>query len=208
MFEGEYKNGRLNGKGKEYYSNGELRFEGEYLNNKKWNGKLYEYKNDCDSKKKENNVKKNISYDLINGNGKVKEYNNSGKLVFEGEYKNGENHGKGKEYDYDYDDLNLIFEGEFINGRKCGKGKEYYLENGKIIFEGEYRNSNRWNGKMYNFKDNISYDIINGSGKVKEYNAKGELYFEGEYFRGRKWNGKGKYDWKNGEIDLNCFLAI
>jgi len=33
IFEGEYKNGRKNGKGKE------LLFEGEYLNGKRWNGK-------------------------------------------------------------------------------------------------------------------------------------------------------------------------
>ena len=31
MFEGEYLNGERNGKGKEYYSNGEVRFEGEYI---------------------------------------------------------------------------------------------------------------------------------------------------------------------------------
>ena len=31
-FEGEYINGERNGKGKEYYYNGELKFEGEYLN--------------------------------------------------------------------------------------------------------------------------------------------------------------------------------
>ena len=31
LFEGEYLNGKRNGKGKEYW-NGELEFEGEYLN--------------------------------------------------------------------------------------------------------------------------------------------------------------------------------
>ena len=32
-FDGEYLNGKFNkGKGKEYYSNGQLRFEGEYSN--------------------------------------------------------------------------------------------------------------------------------------------------------------------------------
>jgi len=35
---------------------------------------------------------------LINGYGKVKEYNNSKKLIFEGEYLNGKRNGKGKEY--------------------------------------------------------------------------------------------------------------
>ena len=31
MFEGEYLNGERNGKGKEYYDNGKLKFEGEYI---------------------------------------------------------------------------------------------------------------------------------------------------------------------------------
>ena len=40
IFEGKYKNGKRNGKGKEYY-NDELIFEGEYINGKRWNGKGY-----------------------------------------------------------------------------------------------------------------------------------------------------------------------
>ena len=34
IFEGEYLNGKRNGKGKGYYENGKLKFEGEYLNGK------------------------------------------------------------------------------------------------------------------------------------------------------------------------------
>ena len=32
LFEGEYKNGKRNGEGKEYYEEGKLYFEGKYLN--------------------------------------------------------------------------------------------------------------------------------------------------------------------------------
>ena len=35
-FEGEFKNGERNGKGKEYDDKGKLIFEGEYFNGKKW----------------------------------------------------------------------------------------------------------------------------------------------------------------------------
>ena len=35
-------NGIKNGKGKEYDYEGNLEFDGEYLNGKKWNGKEYE----------------------------------------------------------------------------------------------------------------------------------------------------------------------
>ena len=43
IFEGEYLNGKRNGKGKEYYYfDGKLKFEGEYLNGER-NGKGKEY---------------------------------------------------------------------------------------------------------------------------------------------------------------------
>jgi len=43
IFDGEYKDGKWNGIGKEYYSrNGQLKYDGEYLNGKK-NGKGKEY---------------------------------------------------------------------------------------------------------------------------------------------------------------------
>ena len=34
LYEGEYLNGKRNGKGKQYYPNGNLKFEGEFLNYK------------------------------------------------------------------------------------------------------------------------------------------------------------------------------
>ena len=43
VFEGEYLNGKRNGKGREYDCNGKLVFEGEYLNDERWdayNGKI------------------------------------------------------------------------------------------------------------------------------------------------------------------------
>ena len=48
-----------------------MEFEGEFLFNKKWNGKGYD----------ENG---NIIYELINGNCKVKEYDYDDYLIFEG----------------------------------------------------------------------------------------------------------------------------
>ena len=110
IFEGEYLNGKRNGKGKEYNCwDGKLRFEGEYLNDKEWIGTRYDYDG-------------NILYELNNSiNGKGKEYNCDGKLLFEGEY---------------------------LNGEKNGKGKEYY-EDSKLRFEGEYKNDKKWNGIGY-----------------------------------------------------------
>ena len=68
IFEGEYLNGKRNGKGKEY-DDGKLEFEGEYLNDKRY-GKGKEY------------------FSTSFGPS----------LSFEGEYFKGKRHGKGKEY--------------------------------------------------------------------------------------------------------------
>ena len=58
-------NGEKNGKGKEYYTSeflfpGLIKFEGEYLNNKKWTGKGYD-------------LNENLLYELKNGKGYIKE---------------------------------------------------------------------------------------------------------------------------------------
>ena len=103
-----------------------MEYEGEFLYNKKWNGKGYD----------ENG---NIIYELINGNGSVKEYYDEGKLKFEGQYLNGKKTGKGKEYNsYNY---KLEFEGEYLDGKRNGKGKEYW--NDILKFEGEYLNGKK-----------------------------------------------------------------
>ena len=190
IFEGEYKDGIKNGKGKKYYNNGNLKFEGKYLNGKKWNGKGYDRKG-------------NLIYELKNGDGYVKKYYyahifHKDVLIYEGEYKNGEKNGKGKEYDR-YG--KLIYEGEYKDGKKQGKGKKYYHNekddyiNNYIKFEGEFLNGKKWNGKGYDKKRNIIYELKNGNGYIKkyyyEYYNRGHLIFEGEYKNGEK-NGKGK----------------
>ena len=75
-------------KGK-FYVNSKLEYEGDYLYNKKFNGKGYD----------ENG---NVIYELINGNGEVKEYDDeTGELIFEGEYLNGKRGKEKVEYIYD-----------------------------------------------------------------------------------------------------------
>ena len=87
-----------------------MKFEGEYLNGEKINGKLY-------------NINGNLYCNLAIANGLIKEYDYYGRLIFEGEYLNGKRNGVGKEYN----ELSgkLKFEGEYLNDKKNGKGKEY-----------------------------------------------------------------------------------
>ena len=231
IFEGEYINGLKNGKGKEYHKNGKLSFEGEYLNDLK-NGMGYEYYLNGKIKSEGEylfgkywNIKvydKNhkIINELKEGKGYVKKYNKNNILLAESDFKNGVINGKGKEY---YNNGTLGFEGELLNGYKTGKCK-LYSENGNLAFEGEFLydqpikgkryinkkleyegeflNFVKYNGKGYDEKGNIAYELKNGFGKVKEYFKDNEkLYFVGEYKDGKR-NGKGKEYQENGKINI------
>ena len=83
-------------------------------------------------------------------NGIGEEYNDDGKIIFEGKYVNGKKW-KGIEYIYDEYNGHLIFECEYKNGKKEGKGKEYDRYNGDLIFEGNYLNGKR-NGEGIEYK--------------------------------------------------------
>ena len=146
-FEGEYLNGKRHGIGREYGMFG-LEFEGEYLNGKR-NGKGKEY---------QSSSLVSFEGEYLNGkrNGKGKEYK-GGKVIFEGEYLNDQRSGKGKEYNkYGV----LIFEGEYLDDQRNGKGKEYGAV-GELIFEGEYQNGHKIRGDgldiYYLEEDDIYY---------------------------------------------------
>ena len=75
----------------------------------------------------------------------------------------GERNGIGKEFSSDQNIL--LFEGEYLNGKKNGKGKEYYV-NRNIKFEGEYLNGYKIEGKGYNDKGKLIFELErNGKGK-------------------------------------------
>ena len=72
-------------------------------------------------------------------------------------------------------------------------------DKGKLIFEGEYLNGKKWNGKGYDNLGNIVYELKDGKGLVKEYSYYLRLDFEGEYLNGER-NGKGKEYNDKGEL--------
>ena len=199
QFEGEYLYDHKR-KGKEYFDNGRIKFEGEYLYDKYWDGIGYDYEG------------KEI-FRLIQGKGKIVEYSklfgSENSVCFIGEYLYGKRNGKGKEYN---GKNNLLFEGEYINGKRNGKGKEYnsnfnYSTNKNEItfFEGNYLNGVRYGkGKEYDNEGNILFEgeycygkRWNGVGIEKYVKT---LIFQGEYKNGKYWNGKGiDYEIKNGK---------
>ena len=190
IYEGEYLNGKRNGKGKEYDKEGNLIFKGEYLNGKRHNGTQY-FEDEI--------------YELKNGKGIIKEKESDEDFIFKGEYLNGEKNGKGKCFFVDL----LYFDGEYLNGKKWnGKGyfnnKSYELRDGKVSIK-EYDENNilklsfqylngertgRW--LLYNDVGNLIFDgeLLNDklNGLCKLY--KNCNYFEGDFLCGRKKNGK------------------
>ena len=127
----EIKNGK--GKIKDYYANGEIKFEGQYLNGlKNGNGKEYYKSKDFETNR--------CVY--ANNNNNICYY--KGKLEYEGEDLN-DDYDDYDDYDYDddYNNINIKYKGEYLNGLRNGKGKEYD-RNGKLIFEGVYFKGKRW----------------------------------------------------------------
>jgi antitoxin component YwqK of YwqJK toxin-antitoxin module len=256
IFEGEYKNGKREGKGKEYkYFNNEKKiiFEGEYLNGNRWKGKEYDYNSygnivhereyqnignyetgkyirrrkigrireirwrgwrgeslfyTCQRRRRKYidlsyNVESEIISGLRNVENYVKEFDEHGKLIYWGEHKNGKRNGEGIEYTYINKKYKIIFDGEFLNGIKWnGKIKEYD-KYGYTIFEGKYLSGKKNGiGKEYNQNGLIfegEYKDGKRNGKGKEYNYFGDVIYEGEYKNGKR-NGKGKEYDKNGNI--------
>ena len=69
---------------------------------------------------------------------------------------------------------------------------------GKLEYEGDYLYNKKINGKGYDKDGNIIYELINGTGKVKEYYNNKQLIFDGELLNGKKkWKSKRIYSrWK------------
>ena len=187
IYEGEYLNGERSGKGK-LYENNELKYEGEFLNGKR------------NRKGKELHYKKYYEGIFINDekNGKFKGYDENNTLIFEGEFKEGKKIGKCMEIDCD-----TKFEGEYLsNEKKIGK----FYRGGELVFEGEvncYDTRINGYGKEY-WSDKLTFEGVYKNGKktghFKDYLAAYDEYliFDGE-IKDDIRNGKGK-EYLNGEL--------
>ena len=75
------------------------------------------------------------------------------------------------------------------------------------MFEGEYLYQKKWNGKLYDTNGNIISELINGNGKVKEYDEEyGYISFEGEYLNGKRY-GKEKNIIKEKFVSMENILT-
>ena len=133
IFEGEYKNKKRNGFGKEYYK-GKLIFEGQYKDGLK-NGPGKKYDDEKGNLLFEGIYLNGVEWE---GEGQIVEMDDKSntsfknrKAIYYGKITEGKINGYGRKADFD----NWIdYEGYFIKGKKCGFGKEFHYS--KLVYEG------------------------------------------------------------------------
>ena len=201
---GETKNGIRHGKGIQYYENGDIMYEGNFVNDEpEGEGKSHNENGSYYIGHFKNGMKngKGIYYypngDIMyEGDYIDDEPEGNGKLVMEngnyyiGQFKKGKRHGKGKSYDKDG---NLFYEGDFINELPNGKGIMYFDGNkyeGDLV-DGKFEG----NGKFYYYEEDREYigQFKNGNmnGKGTLYDKNGKVIYEGDFVDG-KFEGNGK----------------
>ena len=176
--EGYYKDGFLQGRGKEYDSNGNIMFDGYYnkgicLNLIKMN-KMDGYWKEYDKEGKLLSISKRDEMGFMNGICYV--YNSDGEISRISEYIKGKEKQLFKLFKNDtmteYYRGSKIYEGEYINSilfnyPRNGYGKEYNTVTKNVIYEGYFFNGKRNGiGKSFNHQE-IIYDGMWIDGKTK-----------------------------------------
>lgn len=151
--EGKYKNGLREGPWKFYYSDGSSEQRGTYKNGKPDGDWTWFHPNG-------NTWRTEVFYAGLE-EGMAIEYNDTGKVISQGEYLDGEKEGEwlleygdhkeqGKyraglrdgEWKHYHSNGELVYKGEFVDGREDGKHTSWY-ESGKIREEGRYSFGNK-----------------------------------------------------------------
>ena len=191
---GEFKNNIPNGKGIKYYKNGNILYEGDWVDGKpEGNGKF----NREDGNYYIGQFKKGLR------NGKGTQFYPNGNIKYEGDYVNDEYEGNGK---YIWEDCEY-FIGQWKNGLRNGKGIIYY-PNGKIKYEGDFVNDKREGYGKYIYENGEYYigQWKNGKihGKGILYYLNGNIRYEGDWVN-YKGEGYGKYIYKDSEYYIGQF---
>ena len=191
LYEGDFLNDLKNGFGTFYFSNGD-RYEGNWVDDKRSGQGTYFFNNGdrfvgqfIDGKKTDNGTysygvdkKGCISGDCQNGTGK-KVFTNG---VYEGQFKNGKFHGKGK---YNYPNKST-YDGDWQDGVKQGKG-QYVWYNGDFYIGDFYNDKKQGQGVHFWGKGNAEGDKYSGG------------WYEGQI------SGWGVFTSKNGTVQEGNF---
>ena len=191
---GEFSNNIPNGKGIKYYPNGNLLYEGNFVNGK-FDGIGKYYYDDGDTFLGE------YKQGLRDGKGTL--YYKNGKIRYEGDYINDKKQGKGK-YIWENGDYYI---GDFENDLFHGKGKHYYA-NGQLRYDGQYIHDKRDGIGKYIYKNKEYYiggwkrGFKHGIGVY--YYPDGKLKYQGEFLNDRA-EGNGMYIFENKEYYIGEF---
>ena len=191
---GEFKNNIPNGKGIKYYPNGNLLYEGDFVNGKFDGVGKYHY-DDGDI------FVGDYKQGLRNGKGTL--YYKDGNIRYEGDYINDKKNGKGK-YIWENGDYYI---GDFENDLFHGKGVHYYA-NGQLRYDGQYIHDKRDGIGKYVYRNKEYYvggwkrGFKHGIGVY--YYPDGKLKYQGEFFNDRA-QGNGMYIYENREYYIGEF---
>ncbi len=166
---GNFKAGKLSGKGKAVFKSG-AKYDGDPENDQK---------SGCGT----NTYSKETSIDYYEGHWSKSERSGKGKLVwkdgsnYEGDFENDRINGFGVQT-YSKEDNKDYYEGHWTDDKKTGKGKFVFKNEAK--YEGDFEN-----------------DLFNGEGTFTYSKAEATDYYEGHWKDGKR-SGKGKLVFKNG----------
>ena len=203
LYEGQVKNGQMNGKGKLYRENGSVWYDAVFNNNEVVGPGVIYFSGNQYGRDRTGEIA--IAQKFENGRqtGYVINIDDSSFVAYEGETKLGVFNGKGKFYIID----KLVYEGEFKDNLYDGYGK--YFINGDLRYEGNWiKNIPNGYGKTYEkSKDKvILYEegqhvngLLHGKG-IQYYYPSGTKKFEGDFVEGKM--GKGTYYDRDGKVTV------
>jgi len=182
LYEGELKNGLLNGHGKLTWRNGDS-YVGEFRNGLMHGKGKHVFVNSAV-------YEGEYADGLWNGKGKIVYFSGD---EYRGEFKNGKYHGKGKYTEQD----GAVYEGDFSVDEFSGEGKIFFENKG--TYEGEVKKWEMHGQGSYitqdmTYKGEFFEGVMQGTGEIR--NRKGG-YYKGEV---KAWqaNGEGQMIQGNG----------
>ena len=182
LYEGEFKDSLLHGRGKMTCPDAE--YDGEWKEDMRHGrGKMASYKGEYDGEWKK---------DMRHGHGKLTESDGD---VYDGEWKENMRHGHGKLTESDGD----VYDGEWKDGKRQGRGK--LTESNGDVYDGEWKD-NKQNGRGKWIYDGNVYDGEwkdgRRQGRGKFTCSDGDVY-DGEWKDGKP-HGCGKETWSDGGV--------
>ena len=155
-----------------------------------WSGRVIVY---SDEKKTVPLYAGRLEKGVLQGEGRL--YDSEGVLTYEGQLRDGERSGSGKEYENGV----LVYEGQLSSGRYDGYGTRY--DGGFVSYKGQYADGERsGNGTEYRYgllryEGQFLDDLYEGRGKLYENSG---LIYDGSFSAGVP-DGTGTA-WRNGQL--------